>query len=108
MQCDPSIKAIIVRIDAQHAHSFIIEDIDDEHVLVNQKKHDELKALLKDVCFAPRPFISVRYLLTAFRHSKIRSESPKKAQKKTRLVHSTTYSLIFGNATSRQSCLLRK
>lgn len=53
MQCDPSIKAIIVRIDAQHAHSFIIEDIDDEHVLVNQKKHDELKALLKDVCFAP-------------------------------------------------------
>ncbi|EMF14103.1 RNA polymerase II transcription factor B subunit 5 [Sphaerulina musiva SO2202] len=48
VQCDPSIKAIIVRIDAQHAHSFIIEDIDDEHVLVNQKKHDELKALLKD------------------------------------------------------------
>ena len=52
MQCDPSIKAIIVRIDAQHAHSFIIEDIDDEHILVHQKKHDELKGLLKDVRFS--------------------------------------------------------
>ncbi|KAI5359323.1 Putative TFIIH subunit TTDA/Tfb5, TFB5-like superfamily protein [Septoria linicola] len=48
VQCDPSIKAIIVRIDQDNSHSIIIEDIDDEHVLVNAKKHDDLKALLKD------------------------------------------------------------
>ncbi|KAM3425118.1 General transcription and DNA repair factor IIH subunit TFB5 [Cercospora zeina] len=48
VQCDPSIKAIIVRIDQQNQHSFIIEDIDDEHVLVHAKKHDEVKMRLKD------------------------------------------------------------
>ena len=49
VECDPSIKAIIMRIDEQHSHAFIIEDIDDEHVLVKKGKHDELKQLLKDV-----------------------------------------------------------
>lgn len=51
VECDPSIKAIITRIDEQHGHAFIIEDIDDEHVLVKSHKHDELKRLLKDVKF---------------------------------------------------------
>ena len=49
VECDPSIKAIIMRIDELHSHAFIIEDIDDEHVLVKKGKHDELKQLLKDV-----------------------------------------------------------
>lgn len=49
VECDASIKAIIMRIDEQHSHAFIIEDIDDEHVLVKKGKHDELKQLLKDV-----------------------------------------------------------
>ena len=49
VECDPSIKAIIMRIDEQHSHAFIIEDIDDEHVLVKKGKHEELKHLLKDV-----------------------------------------------------------
>ena len=49
VECDPSIKAIINRINDQHNHDFIIEDIDDEHVLIKSQKHDELKQLLKDV-----------------------------------------------------------
>jgi TFIIH basal transcription factor complex TTD-A subunit len=49
VECDPSIKAILTRIDDQHGHAFIIDDIDDEHVLVKTHKHEELKQLLKDV-----------------------------------------------------------
>ncbi|KAK5133511.1 hypothetical protein LTR08_007648 [Meristemomyces frigidus] len=48
VECDPSIKAIIVKIDTEHHHDFIIEDIDDEHVLIKSNKHEDLKQLLKD------------------------------------------------------------
>lgn len=49
VECDPSIKAIIKQIDEQHMHAFIVEDIDDEHVLIKKDKHEDLKKLLKDV-----------------------------------------------------------
>jgi len=49
IECDPSIKAIIVKIDTEHHHDIIIEDIDDEHVLIKSNKHEDLKQLLKDV-----------------------------------------------------------
>ena len=49
VECDPSIKAIINRINDQHNHDFIIDDIDDDHVLIKSNKHDELKLLLKEV-----------------------------------------------------------
>ena len=49
VQCDPSIKAILVKIDAEHKNEFIIEDIDDETLLVRDQKHDHLRSLLKDV-----------------------------------------------------------
>lgn len=49
MECDPSIKAIITRINEQHNHEIIVEDIDDEHVLIKKDKHEELKLLLKEV-----------------------------------------------------------
>ena len=49
VECDPSIKAIINRINEQHNHDYIIEDIDDEHVLIKNSKLDDLKELLKDV-----------------------------------------------------------
>ena len=47
IECDPSIKAIIVKIDTEHRNDFIIEDIDDEHVLIKSGKHEDLKELLK-------------------------------------------------------------
>lgn len=49
VKCDPSIKAILLKINAENGHDFIIEEIDDEHVLVKSAKHDVLKSLLKDV-----------------------------------------------------------
>lgn len=49
VECDPSIKAIICRINEQHNHEIIIEEIDDEHILIKKDKHDDLKHLLKEV-----------------------------------------------------------
>lgn len=49
VECDPSIKAIINRINEQRNHEIIVEDIDDEHVLIKKDKHEELKLLLKEV-----------------------------------------------------------
>lgn len=49
VECDPSIKAIIVKIDSENGNTFIQEDIDDEHVLIKVSKHEELKVRLKEV-----------------------------------------------------------
>ncbi|KAL1585117.1 hypothetical protein WHR41_06522 [Cladosporium halotolerans] len=46
VECDASIKAIIVKINSENQNIYIIEDIDDEHVLIQAAKHDELKARL--------------------------------------------------------------
>jgi len=48
IQCDPSIKAIISKIDEKY-HDFIIEDLDDETVVVKETKLYELKLKLADV-----------------------------------------------------------
>lgn len=47
IQCDASIKAIIIKIDAQH-HDFILEDLDEEAVVIKESKLSELKAKLKE------------------------------------------------------------
>lgn len=49
VQCDPSIKAIISKINEENGGLYISEDIDDETCLINTKKLDELKQKLKDV-----------------------------------------------------------
>jgi TFIIH basal transcription factor complex TTD-A subunit len=51
VECDPSIKAIIMRINEQQGHDIVIDDIDDEHVLIKAGRHDDLKFLLKEVRF---------------------------------------------------------
>lgn len=48
VQCDPSIKAIISKIDAAK-NDFIVEDLDDETVLIKETKMAELKERLKEV-----------------------------------------------------------
>lgn len=54
VECDPSIKAIILKINSEQGHDIIIEDIDDEHVLIKTAREDELKRLLKEVrCTKP-------------------------------------------------------
>jgi hypothetical protein len=54
VECDASIKAIIVKINAEDQNAYIIEDIDDEHVLIQASKHAQLKARLNAVCVFAR------------------------------------------------------
>jgi hypothetical protein len=49
VNCDASIKAIIMKINAEDGNIYIIEDIDDEHVLIQESKHAQLKARLNAV-----------------------------------------------------------
>lgn len=48
IECDPSIKSIIVNIDSE-SHDFIIEDLDDERVVVKEAMLALLKLKLEDV-----------------------------------------------------------
>jgi TFIIH basal transcription factor complex TTD-A subunit len=45
VQCDPSIKAIILKIDSR-AHEIVIEDLDDDTLMVKETKLVELKTKL--------------------------------------------------------------
>ncbi|EGR45608.1 hypothetical protein MKX07_002256 [Trichoderma sp. CBMAI-0711] len=47
IECDPSIKSIIVNIDSVN-HDFIIEDLDEERVVVKENMVQLLKQKLED------------------------------------------------------------
>ncbi|KAH7325929.1 transcription factor TFIIH complex subunit Tfb5-domain-containing protein [Stachybotrys elegans] len=47
IECDPSIKSIIVKIDSDN-HDYIIEDLDEERVVVKENMVALLKAKLED------------------------------------------------------------
>jgi len=49
VECDPSIKAILLKIDADGGHIFVIEDLDESHLVVKEAKLAELKMRLDDV-----------------------------------------------------------
>ncbi|TQN71779.1 General transcription and DNA repair factor IIH subunit TFB5 [Colletotrichum shisoi] len=48
IECDPSIKSIIVNIDSNN-HDYIIEDLDDQHVVVKENMVAALKKHLEEV-----------------------------------------------------------
>jgi TFIIH basal transcription factor complex TTD-A subunit len=48
VECDESIRAIILKIDAVN-HDFIIEDLDDRTLVVKETKLPELKRRLEEV-----------------------------------------------------------
>ncbi len=48
MECDPSIKSIIVKIDSDD-HTFIVEELDDQHLVIHEKMLPLLKMKLEDV-----------------------------------------------------------
>lgn len=48
IECDPAIKSLIVAIDAEN-HEFIIEDLDETHVLIKENMVEKLKERLKEV-----------------------------------------------------------
>jgi len=48
VECDPSIKAIIVNIDAEN-HEFIIEELDDQFVVIKENMIPILKQRINAV-----------------------------------------------------------
>ncbi|KAK8056397.1 hypothetical protein PG993_001624 [Apiospora rasikravindrae] len=56
VECDPAIKSIIVNINSEN-NEYIIEDLDDSHLVVQENKVQQLKHLLdqrlKDTIMEP-------------------------------------------------------
>lgn len=56
VQCDPSIKALIVQMDIER-HGIIIEELDDNHLLIHPDKvafvKNELNAMLSKNIYNP-------------------------------------------------------
>lgn len=48
VECDPSIKAIILKID-HDKHDFIVEDLDDQTLVIKESQLGRLKARLEEV-----------------------------------------------------------
>lgn len=48
MECDPSIKSIIVKIDSEE-HAFIVEDLDDQTLVIKENMLSILKMKLDEV-----------------------------------------------------------
>ncbi|APA07576.1 hypothetical protein SS1G_00913 [Sclerotinia sclerotiorum 1980 UF-70] len=48
VECDPSIKSIVVKIDADSSHAYIVEDLDDETLVIKENMLGMLKARLED------------------------------------------------------------
>ena len=48
VECDPSIKAIILKID-QDKHDYIVEDLDDQTLVIKESQLNRLKARLEEV-----------------------------------------------------------
>jgi TFIIH basal transcription factor complex TTD-A subunit len=48
VKCDASIKAMLVDIDSKNNNEYIIEELDEEHILVKETKINELKARLNE------------------------------------------------------------
>ncbi|TVY19702.1 General transcription and DNA repair factor IIH subunit TFB5 [Lachnellula arida] len=47
VECDPSIKSIIVKIDSEE-HAFIVEDLDDQTLVIKENMLSVLKMRLDD------------------------------------------------------------
>lgn len=48
IECDPSIKAIILKIDQEH-HDYIVEDLDDQTLVIKESQLPRLKEKLEEV-----------------------------------------------------------
>jgi TFIIH basal transcription factor complex TTD-A subunit len=51
IECDPSIKSMILKYDEER-HDYIVEDLDDEnHLVIKESQLQNLKVRLDQVCF---------------------------------------------------------
>ncbi len=69
VECDPAIKSIIVNIDSEN-HDFIIEDLDEERLVINENMMEALKRKLEEVsslAYAQR--LTVRLLVHPCSHT---------------------------------------
>ncbi|KAI1344953.1 RNA polymerase 2 general transcription and DNA repair factor tfiih component [Xylariaceae sp. FL0016] len=48
IECDPSIKSIILKIDHDENNAYVIEDLDDSHLLVKDAMVAQLKSKLDE------------------------------------------------------------
>lgn len=48
VECDPSIKSIIVNIDDKNGHEYIIDNLDEQHVVIKETMLQKLKQMLED------------------------------------------------------------
>ncbi|ESZ94437.1 RNA polymerase II transcription factor B subunit 5 [Sclerotinia borealis F-4128] len=48
VECDPSIKSIIIKIDADSSHAYIVEDLDDETLVIKENMLGMLKTRLEE------------------------------------------------------------
>lgn len=48
VECDPSIKSIIIAIDAER-NEYIIEDLDESHLVIQERMVPQLKKMLEEV-----------------------------------------------------------
>ncbi|KAH7021598.1 RNA polymerase II transcription factor B subunit 5, partial [Microdochium trichocladiopsis] len=48
VECDPSIKSIIIAIDAER-NEYIIEDLDESHLVIQERMVPQLKKKLEEV-----------------------------------------------------------
>lgn len=69
IECDPSIKAIILKIDSD-AHDYIVEDLDDQTLVIKESQLQRLKARLEEVCistlYAMRRWQESRHVLMGY------------------------------------------
>ncbi|KAF2260585.1 hypothetical protein CC78DRAFT_584719 [Lojkania enalia] len=49
VKCDASVKAMLVDIDDKNGHEFIIDELDEEHIIVKETKVAELKQRLQNM-----------------------------------------------------------
>lgn len=52
IECDPSIKSIIVKIDSED-HAYIVEELDDQTLVVKENMLTSLKLRLDEVAASP-------------------------------------------------------
>ncbi|KAK7202601.1 RNA polymerase II transcription factor B subunit 5 [Myxozyma melibiosi] len=45
VECDPSIKSLVLNIDAK-SHNVVIADLDDEHLVIDERQVDNVKRQL--------------------------------------------------------------
>lgn len=68
VECDPSIKAIILKIDHE-SHDYIIEDLDDETLVIKESMLPRLKARLDEVFTPSFPLLSPFFFSFSFNTS---------------------------------------